>query len=497
MRAFEILLTLANFLALLNLATSKIQTLRWIGYILPIALLIALTQVIVEGPRWQMTPAYILAICFFLIWLIGTILVGGWRINRLVSIFALGIGILVFVISIALPVLLPVFHFPKPTGPYAIGTVTYHWVDSSRPELFAPDPSDHRELTAQIWYPAKNEPSAPRAPYISDAGAVTPAIGQLIHLPGFVFSHLKYVTTNAVTNAPIADDKPSYPVLIDLTGVDGFRSVSTFQIEALVSHGYIVVGLDQPGIAPSIQFSNGQRILGWPRDKIQPFINQSAEPQQKAPMLDGKPLPEGIIPYFAQDASFALDQLTKINQSSPSHFLTGRIDLNHVGTFGVSLGGMDAAEACRKDARFKACLIMDVNLPADVVKYGLQQPTLFITRDANTMHLEHKANGTWSDHDITLTLTTMRAVYDHLPGAGYYVQIPGMFHVNFTDLPYWSPVLPQIGMTGPIDRQHGFDIINAYSVAFFDRELKGHSSPLLAGSSKQYPEVIFDARLTN
>ncbi len=69
-----------------------------------------------------------------------------------------------------------------------------------------------------------------------------------------------------------------------------------------------------------------------------------------------------------------------------------------------------------------------------------------------------------------------------------------MFHVNFTDLPYWSPVMPQIGMTGPINRQRGFNIVNAYSVAFFDQELRGQSSLLLQGPSKQYPEVIFDSR---
>jgi hypothetical protein len=71
-----------------------------------------------------------------------------------------------------------------------------------------------------------------------------------------------------------------------------------------------------------------------------------------------------------------------------------------------------------------------------------------------------------------------------------------MFHVNFTDLPYWSPVLAKIGMTGPIDRQHGFDLINAYSVAFFDRELKGQSSPLLT-AMKQSPDIIFETRQPN
>ncbi len=494
MRPFEIVLLLFDLLAFLWLAVPRLRDLRWVGYALPISLIIALTQLLVEGPRWQMVPAYTLTVIFFLIWLFGIAMRGKLHVNRLISGIGVGVGVFGLFISTALPILLPVFQFPKPTGPYAIGTVTYQWVDTSRPELFSTDPSAHRELIAQVWYPAKNEPLAPRAPYIQDANAVTPAIGELLHLPAFVFSHLKYVTTNAVASAPIADDRASYPVLIYLTGVDGFRSVSTFQIQELVSYGYIVVGLDQPGIAPSVPLPNGRQILGWSRDAIQPLINQSVGPEPQAPTVYGKPLPDGIVPYFAQDASFALDQLTLLNQNDPNHILAGRLDLAHAGAFGISLGGMDAAEACLKDPRLKACLIMDVAMPADVVKAGLKQPTMFITRDANTMRLEHKENGTWSAQDIALAMTTMRAVYDSLPGDGYYVEIPGMFHVNFTDLAYWSPIMPQLGETGPIDAQRGFDIVNAYSVAFFDRELKGQSLPLLNGPSKQYPKVIFSSK---
>ena len=494
MRPFEILLSLTNLLTFCIWATPRFHYIRWMGFIAPVTVLIAVIQVFVESPRWQMIPADTLTIIFFLIWVLGIALPGGVHVNRNVSILSAGVGILIFVISVALPILLPVFHFPKPTGPYAIGTLTYHWVDTSRPELFTTDPNDHRELMAQIWYPAKNEPSAPLAPYIQDADAVTPAIGRLLHLPGFVFSHLKYVTTNAVASAPMADDQSTYPVLIYLTGIDGFRSVSTFQIEELVSHGYIVVGLDQPGIAPSVRFPDGRQIDGWARDQIIPLIMQSVEPQSKAPTVYGKELPDGIIPYFAQDASFTLDQLARLNQSDPNHILTGRLDLEHAGAFGISLGGMDTALACLKDPRLKACLIMDVYIPAEVVKSGLQQPSLFITRDADTMRLEHKANGSFSDHDIALTLTTMRAVFESLPGDGFYVEIPGMFHVNFTDLAYWSPVMSQLGQTGPINAQRGYDIVNAYSVAFFNKELKGQPSPLLNGPSKEYPDVNFEKR---
>ena len=221
---------------------------------------------------------------------------------------------------------------------------------------------------------------------------------------------------------------------------------------------------------------------------------QSVEAQPKTPVLYGQPMPEGSIPYFAQDASFALDQLEALNKSDLNRILTGRLDLGRIGTFGISMGGMDAAQASLKDSRLKACLIMDVNMPTEVVERGLKQPTMFITRNADTMRLEHNRNGTWAEKDILLTIKTMRAVYENLPGDGYYVEIAGIFHINFTDVPYWSPFMAQIGWTGPIDAQRGFDIINAYSLAFFDKELARQPSSLLNGQSKQYPEVNFESR---
>jgi predicted dienelactone hydrolase len=494
MRSFEILLSFVNVLAFLDLAIPGFHALPWMGFATIVAVLIAVTHIVVEGPRWQMIPAYTLAIIFFLIWLSGIALPAGVHANRIVSILSTGAGIPGLLISIALPILLPVFHFPKPTGPYGIGTAIYDWVDTNRPELFTTDPNEHRELMVQVWYPAKNDPAARRAPYIQDADSVMTTLALLTHYPGFLFSHFKYVTSNAVASAPFPDNPSSYPVLIYLTGLDGFRAASTFQIEELVSHGYIVVGLDQPGAAATVRFPDGRQIPGWPKTAIDPLIMQSVEPQLKAPTLNGKALPEGIIPYFAQDVSFALDQLFAVNISDPDHILTGHLDLERVGTFGISLGGMNAAEACLKDPRLKACLIMDVWMPADVVKSGLQQPTMFITRDADTMRLERQRSGGWTEKDIALTLTTMRAVFERLQGDGTYLQIPTMFHLNFTDFPYWLPITSQLGLTGPINSQRGFDILNAYGLAFFDRYLKSQSSPLLNGPSKQYPEVKLETR---
>src|SRR5215216_3609504 len=70
MRPLETLLALANLLAFLVLAVPLLRVVPWLRHLAPIALAIAIAQVLVEGPRWQMVPAYALAGLFFLVWLL-------------------------------------------------------------------------------------------------------------------------------------------------------------------------------------------------------------------------------------------------------------------------------------------------------------------------------------------------------------------------------------------------------------------------------------------
>ena len=94
-------------------------------YLAPIGLLLAGIQVLVEGPRWQMVPAYALAWLLFLLWLLQLLVpAGGLAAQRWVGWLAVGLGVLVLVISFALPAIFPVFRFPHPGGSYPIGTLT-------------------------------------------------------------------------------------------------------------------------------------------------------------------------------------------------------------------------------------------------------------------------------------------------------------------------------------------------------------------------------------
>lgn len=124
-------------------------------------------------------------------------------------------------------------------------------------------------------------------------------------------------------------------------------------------------------------------------------------------------------------------------------------------------------------------------MSSDMVKAGLEQPSMWITRDAASMRLERQRAGGWPDAEIEAHQTSMRAAYEGLPGAGYFVRVPGMFHSNFTDIASWTPLAPWLDLAGPIDERQARSIIDAYSLAFFDRHLLGRPATLLDGASKE------------
>ena len=503
MRPLESLLLMANLLALCSLAIPRWRLARWRRLPAIVATALALAQLAMEGPRWQMVPTYGLTLLILLILTVRTFRfagdapVRGWR--RTITI---GIGVAAFAVSAALPVIAPVFRFPHPLGPYAIGTLTYHWVDTARSEALTAAPQARRELMAQIWYPAHAAATGHRAAYLPDAVAVTPAFARIHHKPAFIFGHLQHVKTNALPSAPAASDSLSFPVLLFLEGATGFRQMNTYQMEHLASHGYIVVAIDQPGVAASVVFPDGHQLNGLNLAQFQATVGPSYLPRGPGSPWDGTSVPPGLAPqggnivtYLAGDVAFTLDRLAALNRADPNGILTGKLDLQRVGAFGISLGGTVVGEACRREQRLRACLMMDAPMTTDVVRAGLRQPSMWITRDAASMRLERQRAGGWSEAEIEAHQASMRAVYEGLSGAGYFVRVPGMFHSNFTDIASWTPMASMLGIAGPIDARRAHDIVNAYSLAFFGRHLGGRPAELLDGPSKLYPDAVLESRV--
>ncbi len=474
-------LLVGELLTFLVLALPSPRSVRWTRFSAVVVVALASAQIILEGPRWQMAPAYVLSGLSLGVSLArSTKREAGARPIRQRILAGLGVslGALALTLATALPELLPVFHFPLPKGPYGIGTVTYHWVDASRPDMFASTPDGHRELMVQVWYPAQRNQEPRRAPYVAP-GTNFAALNRLGRLPPFFLDHLEYVATNAQPSASMAAAPARFPVLVFSPGRGGYRQNSTFQVEELVSQGYVVVGIDHPGTVADVVFPDGRHV--------------ELDPRAAASMLDEHVVDDTfmleVFDSLGQDAVFTLNQLSSLDGGDPERRFIGRLDLQHVGIFGSSLGGIAAAEACRLDRRFQCCLMLDVAAPPDVVRSGLQQPAMWISATPETKRLEG-----WTPSAIREQQTSTREVFSNLPGDGYMVLIPGMFHAEIGDAPsiFARPLGTWLGITGPADWRRTHGSINAYSLAFFDKYLKSEREPLLQGPSQDFPAVIFE-----
>lgn len=469
-RPLEIVLLALLAVGLLGFALPALRA-RLAASVLAVLLLLAsAAQVLAEGPRWQMVPAYLLVAGLVLALLLTRRDGADTAMARFGRRLAWGLAVLVLALAVALPFAIPVPRLPTPDGPYGVGTGTYHWTDAARPEIFTSAPDDRRELMVQVWYPTRPGQPGRRAPYVEDGAALAP-LARLLRLPGFALSHLSLIRTSAVVGAPPAGGA-ALPVVLFSHGRAGFRQHNIFQVEHLVSHGYVVAAIDHPYAAGGVRFPDGRTAGFDPRFMDRRFF-------------------DGAMPYLAQDASFSLDQLAEVNRRDPKGLLTGRLDLNRAGMFGLSMGGVVTAETCLRDARLKACLPMDVHMPADVVRQGVAQPTMWISRDAATMRREG-----WAEADVLETQATMHSVFASLRAPGDLVLAPGVYHQDLSDFTalVWPPLGRRLGLYGPLDAARSHALINAYSLAFFDRHVQGEPAPLLDGPSPAYPEVIFARR---
>ena len=431
---------------------------------LPILLVLtAGAQLLFEGFRWQLYPLFI-----------GTLLlvvVALMKASGLGANIALGVSLLLAVISVIGGTLLPV---PKPykiTGPYQVGTTTAYMADSSRQEIYGDDPNAPREIMVQVWYPAEPTRESLRSQWMPNIKSAAPAIAEYIDLPSFALNHLKYVKANAFLDAPLIQTNETLPVLIFSHGWAGFKEQNIFQVEELASHGYVVVGINHTYGAILTVFPDGREIPRSP-DALPSGVTQ-AEYDVASNIL---------VRQWVGDIGFVLDELATLEPNADLGVVAGKMNLGEVGIFGHSTGGGATAEFCATDLRCKAALTMDLwgePVSDDVIAGGLSQPIML-------MHSE--VWGSAKNH------ARVRTFVDASTGEVLEFTIRGTTHYDFSSLPLLSPLASSIGLKGPIDGDLGLEIINMYSVNFFDEYLRGNTVTDWAALNTQYPDVLFGVR---
>ncbi len=452
MRLLEILIPLTLLLRLL-------YPKRWN---IPLPALGLILHLLFEGYRWQMLPLYAFTALGALI-SIGELnpahakspTARGWKTL---------IAILILIVCVAPPALFPIPKIPAPSGPFAVGTTSLHLTDTNRTDPYAPDPTSLRGIMVQIWYPAESVTGSP-APWMTNIEIVAPAISAWIEMPTFFLDHLKYSTTNSYPNMPVSEAEAQFPVLIFSHGFGGFRAQNTFQMQELASHGYIVVAPEHTYASVITVFPDG-RLAAHNPNTLPDGVSETEYDLAAQRLLE----------QWTADLQFVLDTLTLMDEMEP--ILRGKLDLDRVGVFGHSTGGGATVQVCAVDPRCKAGLGMDawlVPVADEVIANGPQQPFLFLYSELwpkpKNMALFEKLFGTMGSPVARLT-------------------IQGTAHYDFTDLPALSPLAPYIGLKGPLNGGRVQEIIDAYSLAFFDAVLKGEAGGWETGL-EGFPEVLF------
>lgn len=466
MRPLELLSLLLTLPSLVLLLPGRTPP-RWLGWVGLTAVFLTLLHLLIERYRWQMVPAYLLVGCIGL-WAVGQLWAGSGVPSRPITALLGVLGLLLFLVAIALPTAIPIPKLVPTTGPYAIGTITYYLRDESRAETYSPTPGGPRELMAQVWYPAVANSDAPRAPYVEAYEIAGPAIAAELKLPSFMFSHLNLSLTEARQGAPFVEENGRFPIIIFSHGVRaGFRSQNSSQIQELVSHGYVVAALDH---------SYGGLFTVFPDGRVAFFNNDAVFHNNYTNLPDAARL----IDVWADDIGFLLDEMGRwdAGEGVGGEVFDGRLNLSEIGVFGHSTGGGATVAFCNRDSRCRAGVGLDSwvePLGADIAQ--LNQPFMFIS----TPHWLGEANNSRG-----------RQLFSQLVNAGYLLQIAGTEHFDFSDLPLFSPLSSQLGLSGPINSNYSLGLMSAYLVAFFDQTLKNQPAELLIRSDSPYPEVTFE-----
>jgi predicted dienelactone hydrolase len=326
--------------------------------------------------------------------------------------------------------------FPKPTGPFAIGTFSRVIADPARTNYYRYQ-NQTNSFMLTCWYPA--EPQAGLLPGAAWDSRVYQDVGLSPQLNG-----------HSLPNAPIAHGTDRYPVILFSHGYALQRKANCHEAEELASHGYVVVGVDHEDCWGTV-FPDGRYLKTYYPSPIAP----------------------ASVPYLidsrVKDLTFVMGELGRLDTNDP--WLAGRLDLNCLGTLGMSFGGSSTANLCRTNAAVKCAAFLDAAFHFEVNvqlnQEGLQKPFLAMNNN-NSSEPQYVF---WPESTHLFNLATTNATI---------FQIANTRHFSFFDFAWFYP-----------GQYRQSRVMDACLVSFFNKHLKAQDDHLLDQTPPQYPDENF------
>jgi dienelactone hydrolase len=372
-------------------------------------------------------------------------------------------GLFAFVLIIGAGIFPTLFtmNMVAPSGPFSVGTHTYHFVDNQRMETYGDDPAANREIMVQVWYP-------------TDQLNTEDNFDQL--------------------DAPISEYQETYPVIIFSHGGTGIRIQNQSAMLELASHGYIVASIDHTYLNIYTYFPGKGVIL------MSPKYNEILQQALKGDVNADAGMKEALE-VRVEDIRFTIQQLQQINGSTNTEIITGAMDLTRVGVFGHSMGGATAGQFCREDNLCKAVIVLDGTLTGDLVETNSESVEYNLVDEPFLQPIMFINSGLYYDPVYASGYKSNLAAFENATEDAYNLVLADSEHMNMTDVPTLiSPVLmslvgEQQMHAGTIDPQICIQTVNTYILNFMDHYLKGLDTPILNGPSSSFPFVEFESNL--
>lgn len=309
-----------------------------------------------------------------------------------------------------------VVELPTPSGPFGVGVTSIDIKDTSRVGL---RDREDRRWVVHLFYPTeRHHLMTSYMPGTLKEGAID--------------------GTHILTHAALAADPlvhKAFPTLFFIPGRGNGSQYYTILLENLASHGYVVIGFDQPYVSNYVSFANDSSIVlslkdVWkvPRDRDYRYRYD-----------------DEVIKGYIGDVDFLLAHLSLLGKFS--HL----IDTSNLFLVGHSLGGNVAHIKGFEDDRFKGVIDIDSKI-TDREVYGrvgvpsnkMEKSVLFIRgmlqyQEAVGSQLHQVPKATvWEPKVEHSAFADKSFLMEHIKGFGQHGFVYRFYNWLFHRGPHWD-----------------------------------------------------------
>lgn len=346
---------------------------------------------------------------------------------------------------------------PKPSGEYAVGTITYT-VRDDREELL--NPGTMRSVACRVYYPVRKE----SVEGLSKLTALSENMRKGLKSAFKVAPDFKNnPEANLSECYPDAERIPGkkFPLVLFNHGYNSYREGNSFLCIDLASRGYVVISVAHSLEGICTEFDDGNVL----------FYDKRLTKKMYEPMLGGIITMYKLMKARGSDEELAkrfdeaqkkycrymmgrLPEWVKDNEAALEYAkenLSGMIDFEKgVGVSGHSMGGNTAYALCARNPEFACGINMDGALFGEYSEDVQKKPFMQISS---------------TDNEYVVTRVYLR----HTKPV-YKVLFKGVRHMGFADAKH---MIPMKSVVGKLDADLMHENLCRCHLEFFDAYLKG------------------------